>query len=653
MSYNHPSAFEPNYSPEPEPRLQIVVHAGPLAGKGFPITGDLITFGRDPENDISWDDTLVSRRHARLYRRENQLVLEDLGSTNGTLVNGKPITGEHVLQPADIISMGSSIFGVKGFSAPSTVGVTQISRDRLTLPPALAKTAAPAAPPRPASPQPPRPAAPVQAEEPRLNWLIISGVVALIIIVLSIAAITAYLLIQSRETPVAQIPTVIITAPVAGSEVTVDEPVTVQATASDPTGVVRLELWVDGTKTAEAASPVPQGQPTLTASLQWVPLSTGSHTLEIKAYNQEGRVNEPTAVVVTAVDGSSAGNGNPTPTPTSGTPTVTVSTRPYLTTKTDLNVRAGPDTIYDLLGLLPAGTNAEIVGRDETRQWWQIRFEPSPSGIGWVSADPQFSSTFNVENLPISAAPPTPTGTPTSTPTNVPPTLTPTPIPPTTAPTATPIVPTDTPTPTPTLQGPTVEFEVSPDRIQGGQCVNVNWTVTGVREVYYQGQGVAGIGDRVECPARTTTYQLRIVTMDGSEQVLDRTVEVTDPVSSAGRITMSPDETIDLDEGEIPGDDFKWEMEDDGIRRFEIRGDTRLAIMGQIGSLDNISEDDCGDADYGRFDFVDASDVIENSENALRDGLAICYQTSEGRLGKLRFPQYSTRDLRLEWVTWR
>jgi hypothetical protein len=198
-----------------------------------------------------------------------------------------------------------------------------------------------------------------------------------------------------------------------------------------------------------------------------------------------------------------------------------------------------------------------------------------------------------------------------------------------------------------------VEFEVSPNRIQGGQCVSVSWTVTGVREVYYQGQGVAGVGDRVECPARTTTYQLRIVRLDGAEEVLDRTVEVTDPVSSAGRITIRPDETIDLDDGEIPGDDFKWEMEDDGIRRFEIRGDTRLAIMGQIGSLDNLSEDDCEDADYGRFDFVDAGDVIENSENALRDGLAICYQTNEGRLGKLRFPQYSTRDLRLEWVTWR
>jgi uncharacterized protein YraI len=655
MSYNHPSAFDPNYSPEPETRLQIVVHAGPLAGKGFPITGNIITFGRDPENDISWDDTLVSRRHARLVRRNNQLILEDLGSTNGTLVNGQPITGEHVLQPADIISIGSSIFGVKGFSAPSTVGVTQVARDRLTLPPALAKTAAPAPGPRPMA-SPPRPTPPAQADEPRLNMLVVSGVIALIIIVLSVAAITAIILIQRRETPTAQIPTVIITAPVPGAEVPINQPVTVQATASDPTGVTRLELWVDGAKTAEAASPVQQGQPTLTASLQWVPLSAGSHSLEIRAYNQTGQVSEPTAIVVTAVDGASAG-GSPTPTPTPGTPTATVSTQPYLTTKADLNVRAGPGTVYDLLGLLPAGTNAVIVGRDESRQWWQIRFDPSPTGIGWVAADAEFSTTFNVENLPISAAPPTPTSTPTatSTPTSVPPTFTPTSIPPTDVPTATTAPPTETPTPTstPTLEGPVVDFEISPNRVQGGQCVNVSWTVTGVREVYYEGQGVAGVGDRVECPANTTTYRLRIVKTDGTEQTIERTVEVVDPVTSAGTITIEPDDTIDLDRGEIPGDDFKWDMDDGDVRHFEVRGEVQMAIIGQIGSLNDLSEDDCDNADFDDFDFVDASDDIEDSENALRDGLAICFKTSEGRLGKLRFPQYSERDLRVEWVTWR
>ena len=119
-----PTEFEPDQSRQPDQRqLQLVVHAGPLAGKGYPITSQMLTFGRDPDNDITLDDNEVSRHHARLLQRDDEIILEDLGSTNGTLVNGRPITGQHVLQPADIISIGSSVFGVRGFAAPATMGV--------------------------------------------------------------------------------------------------------------------------------------------------------------------------------------------------------------------------------------------------------------------------------------------------------------------------------------------------------------------------------------------------------------------------------------------------------------------------------------------------------------------------------------------------
>ncbi|MCB0169205.1 MAG: FHA domain-containing protein [Anaerolineae bacterium] len=649
MSQSHPSAFSSDYSQDPQPQLQIVVHAGPLAGKGYPIRGDGISFGRDPENDISWDDSQVSRKHARLTRQDNELVLEDLGSTNGTLVNGKPIEGPHVLQPADIISIGSSIFGVKGFSAPNTLGVTQVSRDRMTLPPALSKAAA--SPPQPAPA--PRPAsAPVaqQSGGGQWNMVAIGGVAIFVVVVIALAAITAFFLVRGQETGATQVPTVVITAPVGGSEVQINVPVTVQATASDSSGVTRLELWVDGVKTAEAASPVAQGQPTLTASLQWVPTSLGNHTLEIRAYNASGNVSEPTAVIVNAVEDTAAA-GSPTPTTTPETPTATVSTAPSLTALTDLNVRGGPETFYDLLGLLPSGTTAEIIGRDETRQWWQIRFAPSPTGLGWISADPGYSKTVNVDNVPIAVAPPTPTGTPTNTPTT---TTTPTSLPTfTTVPPTVTDTPTDTPQPTntPVQEGTKVDFEVSPNRITGGECVNVNWTVSGVREVYYQGQGVSGVGDRVECPAQTTTYRLRIIKQDGSEQVEDRTVEVSEPVHSAGRVTLEPDDTIDLDDGDIPGDDFKWNIDDD-VRRFEARGDVKISIRGQRDSLNDISRDECRDASYGDYDFIDASDSIADPNNALRDGFAICYRTDDGRIGKLRFPRFSTGNLEIEWATW-
>ena len=79
-------------------QLRLEVHAGPLAGKGFPILGDSITFGRSPGNDIVLNDPQVSRYHAVLRRQGDEIILEDLGSTNSTLINGTPLTGTQVLQ---------------------------------------------------------------------------------------------------------------------------------------------------------------------------------------------------------------------------------------------------------------------------------------------------------------------------------------------------------------------------------------------------------------------------------------------------------------------------------------------------------------------------------------------------------------------------
>jgi hypothetical protein len=146
------------------------------------------------------------------------------------------------------------------------------------------------------------------------------------------------------------------------------------------------------------------------------------------------------------------------------------------------------------------------------------------------------------------------------------------------------------------------------------------------------------------------------VRQDGSEHVEDRTVQVINPVTSAGKVTLDHNDTIDLDDGDIPGDDFKWDV-GDGNRRFEAREDeVKLAIIGTIGSLEELSEDRCEDVDDDDFDnyrFIDASDVISDPANALKAGLAICYKTDDGRLGKLRFPEYSTGGLKIEWVTWR
>ncbi len=635
---------EPELSGQPDQRqLQLVVHAGPLAGKGYPIASSTLTFGRDPDNNIVLDDSEVSRHHAQLVREEDQIVLEDLGSTNGTRVNGKAIEGRHVLQPADIISIGSSVFGVKGFSAPATMGVTQVTAEKPTF---LTYSPAPPSPEPAKSPPKPTPAArpasaPAKpAKSSRVSVLAVVGVLALILLVGLAAIATAYFLSAGRGSELA-VPEVVITAPLNGSQVQANSPVTVQATASDPTGVTQMELWVSGVKTAESISPVEQGQPTLTASFQWIPSAPGSYTLEVKAYNRQGETNIPMMVTVNAVGGSPT--ATVTPTTTSEPPTITVPTIPSLKTLTDLNVRSGPGFEYDLIGLLPSGTTAEIIGRSEDQQWWQIRFAPVAEGVGWVSADPTYSSAINVANIPVVPAPPLPTPTPTDTPTATP---TATIVPPTATHTATP-----THTPTATGEPTVIQFNVSPTSIDGGECVNISWNVSGVREIYFNDDGVTGSANIVECPRETTTYRLRVILRDGSERTETRTVEVDDPIESSGSIRVEPNQTLDLDRGNIPGNDFVWSVTEDS-RRFEVQGGVELAPMRDLSDLRNLSRGDCGDADFGDYTFIDGSEDAPSDVNRLIEGRSACYRTNEGRLGKLWFPEGNERNLTVEWLTW-
>ncbi len=642
MKQPPPPTVEANSAQEfAQPQLQLVVHAGPLAGKGFPITGNLLTFGRDDDNDIVLDDERVSRHHAKLLRYGQQVIMEDLGSTNGTLVNGQRISDQHVLQPADIISIGASIFGVKGFSAPNTIGMTQVSPERETF--------------VPSAPPPPRP-----ASNPRLHrapssglskasLFFISGLGALFLTILGVLVVVTIIWLQPT---VANIPTVLITAPANNSQLSVNVPVTIQLLASDPNGIVLVELWSGNAKLDEATSPVPGGQATLTASFQWTPKAAGTYTLEAKAYNAQGNVNVPATVTVNAVTTAPTNAITATAVSgTAGTPTPTMPNIPLLVTLIDLNVRGGPGTNYDLLGLIPSGAKAEVLGRDDTRQWWQIRFPPAIDGFGWVSADPNFAKAMNVENMPIVRAPATPTGTSTPTPTLTPsPTYTPIPF--TSTPTHTPSLPTYTPTPaltpTPTQPATTFEFDITPKEINGGQCVSAKWNVTGVKEVYFQDHGVGGNDKEDVCPRVTTTYSLRVVKTNGTEEIRKIEVIVHDPLASSGNIKIGLGQTVDFDKGTNPGDDFIWRTKGNA-RRFETLSGVKLAPKGKVDSLDEISHQDCRDAIYNRFDTLDDS---SDTDNRLTDRRAACFITNEGRMGKLRFPKTSDDTIKVEWITW-
>jgi FHA domain-containing protein len=76
--------------------------------KNYPLEGHgPWTIGRSQENDIVISDPNVSRRHARLSRADNGFVVEDLGSTNGTLLDGAPIDRERI-ESGDELTFGQS-----------------------------------------------------------------------------------------------------------------------------------------------------------------------------------------------------------------------------------------------------------------------------------------------------------------------------------------------------------------------------------------------------------------------------------------------------------------------------------------------------------------------------------------------------------------
>jgi hypothetical protein len=76
-------------------------------GRRIPIGEDPVTIGRLPECDIVLSDPNVSRRHAEVRRRGNDFIVIDLGSTNGTRVNGAGVR-ERQLADGDEISLGST-----------------------------------------------------------------------------------------------------------------------------------------------------------------------------------------------------------------------------------------------------------------------------------------------------------------------------------------------------------------------------------------------------------------------------------------------------------------------------------------------------------------------------------------------------------------
>ncbi|MGB5986414.1 MAG: FHA domain-containing protein, partial [Desulfobacterales bacterium] len=86
--------------------FQLTMRSGPVPGKTFLLEKEESMVGRDLANDITITDPEVSRRHARFLMRDDNVFIEDLGSTNGTFLNGERISSPQQLRKGDVITFG-------------------------------------------------------------------------------------------------------------------------------------------------------------------------------------------------------------------------------------------------------------------------------------------------------------------------------------------------------------------------------------------------------------------------------------------------------------------------------------------------------------------------------------------------------------------
>jgi hypothetical protein len=97
-------------APSEEQALKIIEVT---TGREFPLDQARLRIGRDPRNQVVIDDLYVSRNHAFITYEDGKFWVEDLGSKNGTKLNGSHILDREVINPGDIVTVGHAEFRVE------------------------------------------------------------------------------------------------------------------------------------------------------------------------------------------------------------------------------------------------------------------------------------------------------------------------------------------------------------------------------------------------------------------------------------------------------------------------------------------------------------------------------------------------------------
>src|SRR5882757_10082570 len=123
---------------------KLILSMDGLVLKEIPLTKERTTIGRKPHNDIQIDNLAVSGEHAVIVTILNDSFLEDLGSTNGTVVNGNAIK-KHFLQNNDIVELGKYKLKFVGEAAAAGGAEKADFEKTMVLRPSAMKAAAAAA----------------------------------------------------------------------------------------------------------------------------------------------------------------------------------------------------------------------------------------------------------------------------------------------------------------------------------------------------------------------------------------------------------------------------------------------------------------------------------------------------------------------------
>ena len=271
----------------------IIQHTGQV----FPLTQQPVTIGRSTGNTLVLADPEVSGYHATIFWQADLdvFVVQDLGSTNGTYVNGRRIIEPQPLCHGDVVQAGNTLMDVKLEKAQGTAALAPVGFDSPVAGQKLASGP---------------------------SKLVLPGVIIVLLAGITVACLVLFvvLLLGSGK----GVPTVVIQSPPEGAQVFVGNEVLLQTTASGTSDITLLELSVDGSLVATASSPDPDGRSTLTVSKRWTFVETGEHSVSAIAYTAEGKTSKTESTEVKAVQ--DGGEVQPLPTPLSTPATEATST---------------------------------------------------------------------------------------------------------------------------------------------------------------------------------------------------------------------------------------------------------------------------------------------------------------------------------------